>query len=106
MTRRERRAKTPIFDALASRYNSWNGWPNNTDAEWALGAYMRGFTYGLVLQDMVRPPEPARAAWPTFTEAWNATHPDAPWDTEAWHFTPPSPWDAIDATPNEHDPNL
>lgn len=89
---RQRPVKTPIFDALASRYN---GRDDKTPEEWALGAYMRGFTYGLVLQEVLSPPRPVRVL-----------------GGSRFHYPPPplpaapSPWDAIDATPNEHDPNL
>jgi hypothetical protein len=76
MTRRD----TPIFDALAKRYSGWTG-------EWSVGAYMRGFTYGLRLQEVARPIRQHMLG-------------------EPWHVPRPSPWDALDVTPSEHDPSL
>lgn len=67
------RRDTPIFDALAERYSLWTG-------DWSLGAYMRGFTYALRLQEVARPIR--------------------------YHAPRPSPWDALDVTPSEHDPSL
>lgn len=86
-----RRSRTPIFNALAARYTTRGGWVSDSPESWALGAFMRGFTYGLVLQDTLRPPEPERRR-----ERF----------PEPWHHTYPSPWDAIDAVPNEHHPDL
>jgi len=73
-----RRSRTPIFDALAARYREG---PAPRERSWALDAYMRGFTYGLVLQDTL-PPKRQHV------------------------LTHSSPWDAIDHTPNKHDPSL
>lgn len=96
------RRRTPIFDALADRYTTPGGWKSDTEEAWALGAFMRGFTYLLVLQDVERPPIPS-PPWQTFTEAWHATHPRDHFGTT---YPPASLWDAIDATPNEHHPDL
>lgn len=86
----QRPRKTPIFDTLSQRYTSAGGWVSETEEQWALGAYMRGFTYMLVLQDVLdsRPKPTPRRLQPIQSE-----------------FNP-TVWDAIDAVPNRHSPTL
>lgn len=80
------RSPTPIFNALVQRYNEPRDGETPRLASWADRAWMRGTLYGIVLQGVLAQRRPR----PRFTEPWHH----------------PSPWDAIDHTPSEHDPSL
>ena len=89
-----RRSRTPIFDALAQRYQERPQSEPPRLVNWADRAWMRGVLYGIVLQG-ITPPKRQRVLCDP-----------APPFSEPWHVTYPSPWDATDVVPNEHHPDL